>query len=348
MKTRFCKSIVCMALILLLGLSLTGCDALDYRNAIDRYNSGDFDAAAESFALLGDYEDSRDLAQQSRYWAALSCMEQGQYQEAVNRFRKLGDYQDSQQRMERSQYLLAVQAMEAGDFADAIARFTELDGYEDSSERITECAYQLAIAAFRAEDYEAAREQFSQLEDYRSTGDYLRQIGWQRFFDWVVSSGEANGTACTLQADKAGQVIVLTADTAEPKQISFRIEATKDMGYVFTDSLTLTLLRDDPYAAFTGISTFTMTLNTDSIGTTQQSTGRVDVRSCTADTVLSVETYEKTGTDNKGNAIASQDPGDNTMYNAMAENLQTLLKQIPSILAEKNAEVSLADLGFPQ
>lgn len=348
MKTHYFKSIVCMLLILLLGVSLTGCKALDYRKAIEHYNSGSFDAAAEGFALLEDFEDSQDLAQRSRYWAAMSCMEQGQYQEAVNRFRKLGDYQDSVQRLERCRYLLAVQTMEAGEYAEAITGFEALNGYEDSAQRITECQYQLAIAAFQAADYEAAREQFTLLGDYRSAAEYLRQIGWQRFFDWVISAGEADGTAYTLQTETETGVTVITADTAEPNRLSLSIEAVKDMGYVFTDSLTLTLLRDDPYADFTGISTFSMTLNADSIGTTQKSAGRVDVRSCAADTLLSVEAYEKTGTDNKGNAIASQDPADSTMYEAMTENLQALLKQVPALLEEKNAEVTLADLGFPQ
>lgn len=341
---RLLKKLTVLTLVVLM-LLLTGCDALDYREAIDLYNARRFSQAAEIFAQIPDHEDSTQLYTRARYWQALELYNAGQFAEAAEVLAPLGDYEDSKQLHTRCYYNLAVQAMEAGDYTGAISRFEALEGFEDSAQRITECQYQLALAAFQAEDYAAAEAQFSDLGDYRMSSDYLRQIGWQRFYDWVVSNGEEDGTAFTLQTEKDSRVITLSADSAG---LCFTAEVTRDKGYVFTDKLTIVLPREEAYPTFTGISTFTMVLGADPIGTTQESVGRLDIRTCTADTKLSVETYSKTGTDHHGNAISSQNPADSTMYDAMAENFRALLEVLPQLLEEHNAEVTLADLGFPQ
>lgn len=343
---RYRKTIAVLSLAAL--LLLTGCDALDYREAIDLYNAREFSQAAEIFAQIPDYEDSAQLYTRARYWQALELYNDAQFAQAAQVFAPLGEYEDSARLHTRCYYHLAVQAMEAGDYTGAISQFEALEGYEDSAQRITECQYQLAVAAFQAEDYAAAEAQFSPLGDYRMSRDYLRQIGWQRFFDWVVSNGQADGTGFTLQTQQDGRVIRVTADTDAPNRLILQAEAAAEKGYAFSDTLTIVLPREEAFPTFTGVSTFSMVLGADPIGTTQESVGRLELATCTADTKLSVESYTKTGTDNHGNAISSQDPAHSTMYEAMTENFQALLNTLPQLLADHNAEVTLADLGFPQ
>ena len=95
MKNKTLSKALALVLILSILLSMTGCEALDYRKAVEQYNIGNFDAAAQSFSALGDYEDSRELAVLSQYWAALSRMEKGEFSDALPLFLELGDYEDS-------------------------------------------------------------------------------------------------------------------------------------------------------------------------------------------------------------------------------------------------------------
>ena len=39
MKTRFLKSFVCLMLVCALAFAMTGCEDLDYRDAVDLYNA---------------------------------------------------------------------------------------------------------------------------------------------------------------------------------------------------------------------------------------------------------------------------------------------------------------------
>ena len=60
MKAIFLK-LTATFLALLLILSMTGCDNLDYREAVELYNDQNYKAAAEIFYALDDYEDSAEL-----------------------------------------------------------------------------------------------------------------------------------------------------------------------------------------------------------------------------------------------------------------------------------------------
>ena len=187
MKTRLYRSAMALFLICALAVSLCGCDALDYREAIRLFNAQEYDAAIDAFYALGEYEDSVALFTRSHYFAALSRMENGNYEEALPRFLKLGDY-------------------------------------EDSAQRATECKYQLALAAFESGDLSTARNYFADAPDYRQTQEYLRRITWQDFFDALSASGslqkEENGKTFTLTADSATQQLVFSV--VQSKDLGYR------------------------------------------------------------------------------------------------------------------------------
>lgn len=158
MKKKTLSKLLTLVLILSILLSMTGCEALDYRKAVEQYNTGNFDAAAQSFAALGEYEDSRELATLSQYWAAISRMEQGNFSEALPRFVKLGDY-------------------------------------EDSVQRATECQYQMAVALFEAGSLSEGEAIFLELGDYKASGEYLRRIRWQKLYDALPEEGICTQTS---------------------------------------------------------------------------------------------------------------------------------------------------------
>lgn len=304
MKTRIIK-LITLLLVCSLLCSLTGCEKLDYREAIDLYNSGRFDEAAEIFAALGDYEDSANMQTLSQYWAALTLADAGKYEEALPRFLKLG-------------------------------------AYEDSPQRVIECTYQLAISEFEAGNYTDAQIHFLEVSDYKQTPEYLRRINWQKLFEAVTGVGEEGIYTGTSE----GMELQITAKAGELDQLTFFVSHEKDMGYAFYDDLALTLTRDSLIADFTAKSTFTMDSLGQEVGTTQIASGKVDISTCTADTVLKVDTFQMTGTDNLGNAISTEDPADMLMGGDMAENLRNLLAVTPALLNNAGITLTLQDIGF--
>lgn len=309
MKARLFKSVVVLILLCLLAFSLTGCDSLNYREAVKLYNAQDYDKALEIFTELGEYEDSAQLITRCKYWIAIEAMEYGRYDSAMEQFQAL-------------------------------------NGYEDSAERITECKYQLAIAAFDSEEYASAEALFLEIPDYQQVPEYLRRLNWQKFFDAVAETGTESGGSFTLQKEQDGKVYSVTADLVDPGQLIFFVSDSKDMGYTFYDDLTITLSRDDLQAAFTATSMFAMDFKGSQIGSQQRGTGTLDITACTGETPLTLTGFEKTATDNLGKTTTSTDPADSLMGGDMAENLSDLLSVIPELLLDAGIELTLADIGF--
>lgn len=158
MKHKTLSKALALVLILSILLSMTGCEALDYRKAVEQYNIGNFDAAAQSFSALGDYEDSRELAVLSQYWAALTRMEKEKFNEALPLFLELGNY-------------------------------------EDSAQRAVECRYQMAVGLFEAGSLSDGEAIFLELGEYKSTAEYLRRIQWQNFYDALPKDGLCTETS---------------------------------------------------------------------------------------------------------------------------------------------------------
>lgn len=308
MKTRILRSAVVLILLCSLLFSLTGCDSLDYRDAIDLYNIGDYKAAAEIFGALGDFEDSPALYTRCQYWLAVTAMEQGSYQDALQSFQDLGNYADAPQ-------------------------------------RATECTYQLALAGFAAGELAQAKTLFQQLDDYRQAPEHLRQIAWQEFFDAVSAAGTETGGGFTLQTELDEKVYSVTADHVSNVLLFYASHDWED-GYHFSDTLLITLPRDTTLAGFSATSTFSMSVLDTAIGSQQIGSGTLDITTCTPETPLIVETYEKIVTDNQGNTNTFTDPSDNLMEEATAENMHDLMTVLPTLLEENGITPALADIGF--
>ena len=303
------RKFIALLLILLLTLSLSGCDSLTYREAINLYNDQEYDQAAELFSQLGEYEDSKALFQRSRYYEAVKLMEQGDYSAAQPRFIKLGDY-------------------------------------EDSAQRLLECRYQLALVAFNEGDYDRAEQEFLEFPEYRQTPEYLRQINWLKFYHYVLETGTEEDGCRVISATQEDRTVKVFVDQAEPDRLFFSAVWEKDLGYTFRDNLKISVTRDSFDGVFSASSSFTMDFNGKEIGSVQTAEGQFSVTDCTADMTLIVETFSKTVTDNQGKVTDSTDPMDATMFEAMQENYAAIMAVFPQVVADSALGITPADMGF--
>jgi len=305
MKTRTFKSVLAILLICALALSMTGCDELDYRKAIKLYNAGMYEAAAEVFYALGDYENCQDLYTDCQYWIAANLAQEGNFQEALPRFLKLGNY-------------------------------------ENSAQWATECNYQIALTAFGEARFSEAETILQQIPDYKQAKEYLRQIKWQAFYDEICMVQPA---ISLQQDDKFFSVFPVQDDPSMPMLV-LSVEMSESEDHLYSDFLTITLTRESTVADFSCGSDFQMDYVDGTIGSSQSGSGKLDITTCTPQTVLVMDAFEKTVTDNKGNTSTSQDPADSLMGDQMAENLNGLLTAIPELLAEHGITLTLNDIGF--
>jgi tetratricopeptide (TPR) repeat protein len=308
MKTRIFRFLTALSLILALAVSLTGCDTLDYRKAVGLYNAGKYDSAAEIFNSLGGYEDS----------AALYTL---------------------------SQYRLAVALAERGSFDEALPRFLKLGNYENSAQWALECKYQIAVTAYNEARFTDAENCFRETSDYKQTGEYRRRIHWLALYDAVAAAGFDNGSGFILEKQVDGKDFSICANKLSQELI---LSASKEENedFLYLDTLSLTLTPDSTVASFACSSVFGMDYLDRRIGSTQHAAGKIDMTTCTPETRLVIETYEKHVEDNLGNVTDTADPSENRMANAMAENLSDLLSVIPALLAEAGIEQTLRDIGF--
>ena len=295
------RKFAAVLLALLMMLSMTGCEELDYREAVQFYNAHRYEEASQLLSQLGDYKESADLLKRCAYWTA-------------------------------------VDTMVAEDYASALEQFQALGDLEDSAARVTECTYQLAMAAYEAEDFSLAENYFLQFPEYKQTPECIRQINWRKFFAQLQEKGEL-----TLEQD--GRIFSVTAE-AETETVRLHVSMTRDLGYVFYDDLTVTFTRENMQAAFTGTSTFTMTLNGKEIGSSQKSSGTLDIPTCNAQTALVVDAFQKDVQDNLGASSSTESPAESTMYPVMAENYAALMQLLPQLLADNGVEIPLTQIGF--
>ena len=311
MKAPIFRSFLLVMLILLLFTSLTGCEDMDYRDAIRLYNDGDYEAAAEIFYALGDFEKCPELYTDCQYWIAADLAEQGNFEKALPRFWKLG-------------------------------------AYRNSTKWVTECKYQLAIADFDEGQYKDAELAFRKMPDYKQSAEYLRRISWQSLFEEILQKGVDQISASAIEVERDGKTYIISAVHCfgDVQDLELEVYQSKNDDFSMIDDLKITLTRDSTVAQFECGSDFGMDYLDGRMGSNQLATGKIDITTCTSETKLVMETFEMHVEDNQGKVTDSTDPADSSMNDAMAENLHDLLTVIPELLLESGITVTLQDIGF--
>ena len=154
-----------------------------YAEAERLLEDGRYDEAHQGFAALGDFSDSRQMAQESLYRKAQALRMEGAFQEAIDQFEALGDYADCRQQAEdtraewlEADYQAARELVDAGAYPAAAIAFEALGDYKDAPQWVVECQmlqreddYARATAAMEAGEYADAREMFLALGEYRES-----------------------------------------------------------------------------------------------------------------------------------------------------------------------------------
>lgn len=125
-----------------------------YQNAEELFRDGYYDAAAEAFAELGDYENSRDYIERCRYESVVQLMDSGKYEEAAEAFAALDGYADSDALAAECLILSAEEYIRNGDYDAAISAY-----YAAGKTDLADDTAKARAAAFaEAGDYRAAAE----------------------------------------------------------------------------------------------------------------------------------------------------------------------------------------------
>ncbi len=178
-----------------------------YEEAVALLENQDYKEAQEAFEALGDFSDSKSLANES-YWKwlsaeyrrGLSLYNNESYEEAAVIFETLGKYEQSttylgkcEMELLRQDYYAARELVKAGAYEEAVAMFEALDGFSDSDERAEDARAVLAEqAALEAEKmaYEqglslkASGDLRGAIEAFIESGDY--SDGTEQIYDMVL------------------------------------------------------------------------------------------------------------------------------------------------------------------
>jgi len=131
-----------------------------YQTAMEEYENEDFQTAADVFAQLDDYEDSKEMRNKCLYNSARIFLNVGQYDEASKILL------DLQTAMDNSEFL-----------TDRKTELAEMN-YMATSKSFTEQQkklYQQGITEFAAGNYEAAKRNFSLLDDFEDSEEMVEE-----------------------------------------------------------------------------------------------------------------------------------------------------------------------------
>jgi tetratricopeptide (TPR) repeat protein len=181
------KRILSLVLTLCLCLSLVACDSSKYNEAINLFDSGNYQSALVIFESLGDYKSSKSFAQRCNYNMAVQLFEQKRYNEALGIFEKIKDFEDSSEYIAECHYNVAIMAFNNGDYSTAQLLLKELGTYKDSESYLVEIGYKTtynsAVSLFNNGDFSKASNLFSELpvnymdvDRYKMAISYLQTI----------------------------------------------------------------------------------------------------------------------------------------------------------------------------
>lgn len=215
------KRIVALLMILLVSFGSAFAEEdlqAKYEAAQELLTQEEYEAAAEAFAELGDYEDSKNQYKRARYNIALKHFDAEEYHEANAIFEELGDYKNSKKNAYTSflrariiDFKQAKALYEAGEYEEAKAMFEALGNYEDAKKRAAEAeariqeklqaqaeaeSYEKAVKLLEEKDYKAAYDAFIQAGPVEGSTEGMYQAVYGMAYEQVYADAQtalANG-----------------------------------------------------------------------------------------------------------------------------------------------------------
>ena len=141
-------------------------ELLPYFEAYAYFEQGNYPAAAEVFASLGNFRTSADMANESLYNHAMHLLNMGAYGEAFGVFASLGEFRDSEEMLLEVRYRRGLELLEAGEFSEAAERFAALSGYRDADQLLRQSSYRHGHELLSRADYAGADTAFGRAQGY--------------------------------------------------------------------------------------------------------------------------------------------------------------------------------------
>lgn len=208
------KRVLALLLTVCILMSFTGCDALDYKKAMDHYNAGEYAQALEIYRALGDFADSAAMAeicwQKADYEAAEQLFNEGSYRQALELYQGLNMYMDSPIKAIACQYRIGLGCIDAGAYEEALTWLEPLGSYEDA----------------------------------------LQQVSNAKWL-WLCTAIESNGGQLEVPAGTAGGSVFLRNDEGGTIEVAYENTGLL-LGVPFESKMVITVtqdVREAPYAA---------------------------------------------------------------------------------------------------
>lgn len=167
-----------------------------YQIALAHEEAGEWVAAMELYALLGDYEKAPAKLQNAQYNQASSLLALNTaegYQTAADLLVLLGDYKDSATLLKQAQFGQADLLLAAGSWEDARAIFASLGSYGQAANKVMACDYARAGELLAQGLQEEAATLYDTLPDYADARLQAQTI-------WYALGAQAAANGHPIQA----------------------------------------------------------------------------------------------------------------------------------------------------
>lgn len=159
-----------------------------YKQAKKAYEAGDYEKAASYFDSIGDFQDSKTLAEEAKslfhYENGRKAFDSKDYAKAVEEFTAAGNCKDAEAMVREAVlagfYSKGVELSDSGDYLAALDEFSKASDYKDTQEQIKKCYYQLGEAAFAKNDFDEAEKYFNLANDYNNATAKIPEINYKR------------------------------------------------------------------------------------------------------------------------------------------------------------------------
>ena len=132
--------VIILIIVILIVAIIQGNSYASYFNAMNEFNSGNYETAIGLFEKLpSNYKDVSYMLSESKYQYAMECLNSGDYSEAKATFQKIASYLDSKEMIQECDYMVAISYKNKADYIKAMKVFNELNNYKDSTQQFGDC-----------------------------------------------------------------------------------------------------------------------------------------------------------------------------------------------------------------
>ena len=183
-KNKIIWGIIIVILIVgLLVAASQGSTYATYSDAINEFNSGNYETAMAMFEdLPSSYKDVSYMLVESKYQCATKYLNAGDFASAESLFESIAYHNDSADKLNECKYQSAYALYNSGSYAEAKNIFQELSPYSDSDEMVSECKYQVAYDLFNSRNYNVAKRNFQEITLYKNSAEMVNEC------DYIIAS----------------------------------------------------------------------------------------------------------------------------------------------------------------